>query len=1072
MTRPQINHALQVPENVALRFKLGSYESRHGIASRRILADPNVPLNAKLSQMAVTVALGFDADKRGFTVTQHIKQPQSSNVPVVSRIWSDYKFQEIGDGAKYLQLEAGTEKRDTAAASDAGDEAISGGNDDVSSEVAAREHPHLSLEKVRQVDRWVADAMAKAAVAANTESTDVFQNEASQPKPPQENPVPEKRIPGIKKRKAIAVAQPPTATPSQAPEPVASLTPVAVPVEDKHDSPIEDSKLADLPQILSPEKPASALDTASIYMADDEMGTDAEPVNPPSGQTTPRNKKAIPQGTMLPASPTKRQLPTLHAAPLEPLLDLTCPVVTMTSGHLNRVSFDQPALTPTTSKSLSFTTDTVGSRDKETHPPEFYATFPGAGSPKRENKSKRACSEEIATLKLMLQNIQFADQNPGRKHDLRSTSPQRPKLLTTTNTPHEKTLGGLEEAMIGERMQEIDEKATRKFHRTMDQRAAKSSAEKSKAKAEAKAKRQLTLEDAWGILPKKKPAPETPDQSTTKPETSPDEPSTSAKGTGAANDEPPNESSTKSEAPTIKDGKEDSNKQTSKNGKTGQQKVEEEKLEEKIREVFATLKPILDAAQSFPGPMTLDMQVGLILLPTMPKAYKGDIITSEEWNKIFQPRNNVRAPSARFIRRVTSSGADADYILDLKTSKRNGGGRLFDEGFSDYGVVYEYHCQTKDGRAIVIIVDEAGNVRVRESNTVLGAVNIHFPLHTWDASVMLRGAMEHARGADSKLDSAIDDLVGSIWVQPDRSLIRIFCRLPEGDTLHIDRVLMKRWTRHRYIRPGEANPATQSAVAEKNGVDTIPEEKQKPRSEETGGGGGGADAANDADERRPEIFLKITEVQDLFTGFHPADATVTRARCVTREEMVRKGRLWYEASIVSSSIEEILQSNASIELGESTNDWSSVDLLGNEAHLAESSSSTNSKNSAVSTALNPVAAAVGNTGIGEMYRVAKMVVERIDGVGHWDDSPQTATLLAGVNNNTGAITLTNNNEPDGLLHGPVTPGGIPHASMMMLVPVPKPKGRDFSELQSVKDHLESASVRASARMEETKESFW
>lgn len=1069
MTRPQINHALQVPENVALRFKLGSYENRHGIASRHILADPNVPLNAKLSQMAVTVALGFDADKRGFAVTQHIKQPQSSNVPVVSRIWSDYKFQEIGDGAKYLQLEAVTEKRDTASASDAGDEATSGGNDDVSSEVAAREHPHLSVEKVRQVDKWVTDAMVKAVVAANTESVDAFQNEAGQPKPPQENPVPEKKIPGIKKRKAIAVVQPPTVTPSQAPEPIASAISPAEPVEEKHDSPVEDIKPADLPQIPSPEKPASAIDTGSVYMADDEMGPDAEHVNPPSGQTTPRNEKAIPQATMLSESPTKRQLHTLHAAPLEPLLDLTCPVVTMTSGHLNRLSFDQPALTPITPpRSVSSTTDTMGNRDEETHPLGFYATFPKATSPKRDNKSKPACSEELATLKLMLQNIQFADQNPGRKHELRSTSPQRPKILTATNNLHEKSLAGIEEAMMGDSMQEIDEKATRKLHRTMDQKAAKTSAEKSKEKAEAKAKRQLTLEDAWGILPKKKPASGTPDKSTTKPETSPIEPSTSAKG--SANDEAPNEPSTKSEAPPIKDGKEDSGKQTSKDEKTSQQKVEEEKkIEDKIRELFAILKPVLDAAQSFPGPMTLEMQVGLILLPTMPKAYKGDIITSEEWNKIFQPRNNVRAPSARFIRRVTSSGADADFILDLKASKRNGGGRLFDEGFSDYGVVYEYHCQTKGGRAIVIIVDEAGNVRVRESNTVLGAVNIHFPLHTWDASVILRGAMEHARGADSKLDSAIDDLVGSIWVQPDRSLIRIFCRLPEGDALHIDKVLIKRWTRHRYIRPGEANPAAQSAVDEKQGVDTIPEEKQKPRSEETGG----ADAINDADERRPEIFLKITEVQDLFTGYHPADARVMRARCMTREEMVRKGRLWYEASIVSSSIEEILQSNASIELGESTNDWSSVDLLGNETHLAESSSSSTNKNSTVSsTALNPVAAAIGNTGIGEMYRVAKKVVERIDGVGHWDDSPQTATLLAGGNNNTGALTVTNNNEPDGPVYGPVTPGGVPHASMMMLVPVAKPKGRDFSELQSVKDHLESASVRAAFRMEENKESFW
>ncbi|KAL1965815.1 hypothetical protein VTN77DRAFT_5136 [Rasamsonia byssochlamydoides] len=1056
MTRPQINHILQVPESIVLRFQLDSYLNRNGGASPRILADPNVPLNAKLPQMSVTMALSFDSDKRGFAVTQHIKQPQSSNVTVMSRIWSDYKFLEIGDGARYVQLEAAIEKRETASASDAGDEATSGGNDDVSFEVAAREHPHLSLEKVRQVDRWVADAVENAAVEANTESPDVFPNESYQTKPPQENSVPEqKRIPGIKKRKVIAVAQPPMATPFEAPETVSSSAPLADPVEDKSDSPVEDKtdssakdvEPANLLQIPSPEEPATNFDAGS-YLADDEMG------NPTSEQTTPRNdeQSAIPElGTILPASPPKatgtQQVRTPHAAPLAPLLDLTSPAITVTSAHLNVLSFDQPALTPNTPKSVASTAAIMGNRDEEKSLLEFSVTSPEADSPKRENKSKTAYSEELAALKRMLQNLQLADQKAERK---RSTSAEHPNSVADTNGLDEKKLGEPEEPEKGESMQEIDEVGTRKLHRTMDQKAATAS-EKATKKAEAKAKRQLTLEDAWGILPtvKKRLAPET----TNKSDASPIESPTPAKGSA---NEASNESSAKSEIPPVKEGKEGgSGKQTSKDEEASQQiqKVEQAKFEEKIRELFATLKPALDAAQSFPGPVTLEMQVGLILLPSMPKAYKGDIISSEEWNKIFQPGNNVRAPSARFIRRVTSSGADADYILDLKASKRNGGGRLFDEEFSDYGVVYEYHCQTKDGRAIVVIIDEAGNVRIRESNAVLGAVHIHFPLHTWDASAILRGTMEYVRGVDSKLDSAIDDIVGSVWVQPERSLIRIFCRQPEGDSLRIDKVFMKRWTRHRYIRPGEASPA----VAEKK-VDTAPEEKQKSRGEDTAGG----DAANDTDEHRPEIFLKITEVQDLFTGIHPADATVLRARCVTREEMVRKGRLWYEASIVSSSIEEILQSNASIELGENTDDWSSVDLLGNETHLAESKNSSNN----VSTSPkqnpnpNPVAAAIGNTGLGEMYRVAKMVVERIDNIGHWDDSSHeaAATFAGGNTNNIGAAET--GAEPDGPVPGP---------SSMMLVLAPKPKGRDFSELQSVKD-LESASVRAAR--EENKESFW
>jgi hypothetical protein len=1042
MLRPHPNHILQVPDSASLRFQIGSYEDLTGAASGRTLADTY----AKLNQ---TIALSYDADKRTFVVSQKTRQSQFSDTPVTSRIWSDYKFQEIGEGAKYLQLEAVNEKRETASASDAGDEATSGGNDDAS-EVAAREHPHLSPEKVKRVDRWVTDAMEKSEVDRNAEPAEGFQHELRQPKRA-EKPAPEqKRVPGIKKRTVMAVAQPRIVPPPRAPEAISCSPPLAVSVKNKNNLLAEGAKNKEA--VANP-------DTGSTYMADDEMGTDVENGNPRSGHTTPRNNQQTAVGAVLPGSPPKRQMKSPSAAaPFADLLDLASPAVSVTSAHLDLVSFDQPALTPTTPKTAT-SAGTTSDNDNQRHR-NIDPTLAKADGPKREDK--------YASLKLMLQNL--------------SASAPHPKSPPVDIFNDE--IGESDEC-VKERMQEIGETVPpNKLHRTMDQKSAKSDEtpvtnteaevgrqltleavwkkadENLNKKAESKAQKQLTLEDAWGIIRKtvKDPVLETPKEYTSKPEAS------AASAEESAGKAPDVEPSVTTEKPPMNEERDVSDKRSLKE-RTARQTKRDKEIEEKICEFFAALKSALDSAQSFPGLLTFEMQVGLILIPNVPKACKGNTITSDGWDKIFRPRGGVRAPSARFVRRVTSSGADADYILDLKAAKSHGGGRMFEEKFSDYGVVYEFYCRTKDKGAIVITIDEGGNVRIRQSDTFLGAVNVHFPLHTWDASGILKGTSDHVRGVDSTLDDAIDDIIGSVWVQPGRSLIRIFCQLPREDSLQIEKVLMKRWTRHRYIRPGEANLRTESAVGERK-TDMVPAWSGKSR---------GDDSTVDSDEHRPEIFLKITEVHDLLTGVHPTDSTVLRARCVTREEMARKERLWYEFSVVSSTIEEILQSNASIELGETTHDWSSVDLLGNETHLAGVN---------LNAAANPLAAAIGNTGIGEMYRVVKMIVERIDGVGQWDNSSEASypagSAGAGVSEPDGlAPTLARVSTPapanisiprpqttmyiQGLAKIPV------RTPPMTLVPTSKPKSQEILELRSVKE-LDSASVRAEKHGND--ESFW
>jgi hypothetical protein len=358
--------------------------------------------------------------------------------------------------------------------------------------------------------------------------------------------------------------------------------------------------------------------------------------------------------------------------------------------------------------------------------------------------------------------------------------------------------------------------------------------------------------------------------------------------------------------------------------------------DEQIKKLFSSLKPALEAAQSFPGALALKMQIGTILLPPGGRNSDAGIMSVDHWNTFFRPRNNTFVPGSRFVDRSTASGSDADSILDLCVSDDS---RMFEDEVSDGGIVYEFNCKTKGGRTLLVAIDESGDVQVKEGDSILGAVSIHFPFKVWDASISLQGTLAYQWGFDKGLDEAIQSFMQSVWVQPRRALLRMFCTVPEGDLISIEKVLMKRWTRHKHIR--SHSPVMNSTNA------------------------------SDLNDMQSDLFLQITEVQDLVTGIHPADTSVLRARSDKREEMAQKGRLWFETSIVSSSIEDILRSNSTLELGEKTEDWEPIDLLGEAIGLVGANYTS-----------NPVAEVIGNSGIRDMYRLAKFIVERIDHVGH------------------------------------------------------------------------------------------
>lgn len=1013
--------------------------------------------------MYVTVLEQFDPDTEVFTTPVNIENPpRATKEPGRSRIWTDFKFQEIGTAEDYAVLLEGDIDKDTAAKS-ASHQSEMGCRDaisEVASDFTAADHPYLTREKAEQVNQWVTEGVRKGAVGVETEPNDEPPLE-----PIKETPVPvpvpvveTKKVPGVKIRKPVAVLQPLATASVQPPRPSSPVN-----ANDTSDPPADDHKSTVVSCDTSATKLATPLEPEVGQLIDVEQSTIS---NPRDVSWTPTRPKT-PESQVIPASDSR--LPSefdstryrLNKTPKQTprpqrnvpaarngdrsrsntfntfrkgqghLIDVFSPAekVVPTSYTKHTLSFSQPALIPHAtddsldSKPAATMPDIAEITDEKTFPSDYLTVRSSANSraggfesATSEEEKMAECEERLSVLKQGFIQHEYVACEDDQYSTFSAAS--RPRSMAHHYLRKEK-LAELEryEKKKKEEKQTMDEVVTRKFYRTPSHKAAKQNSKTAK-KAEMKAKRQATLEDAWGKISVK------------------------------SSKKPPTEPEGKPAAPEPSGKRMLSLITSEQKAKDARKKEADLKMQESIKRLFEALEPVLDAAQYFPGALTLEMQIGLILTPLLPKTYKGGSISLSEWNKIFQPRNSLSTPSTQFIRRLTSSGADVDYIVDLKSSKSTGKRRLFEQEYTDYGVVYEYHCRTKNDKQIVMVIDETGNVTVRKSTPVLGAVNLHFPKQTWDASVVVTGVIEQVRGSDKELDSAIQHIMNNLWVPPDKSLIRIFTKISKDSILQVEKVFMKRWTRHRYIRPDDTSNVPETADNTK--LNPVTPKKQMTRAEDSSDAG-------ESDTDRQDIFLKITEFQELFTGTAASDPSALRARCLHPDEMLKKGRLWYEVSIVSPAIEDVLHSNVSLELGERTEDWCSSDLMGNEANLVTpnhpkaTTKQENKKenNDVKEPTISPVAAAIGKAGIGETFRVLTTVVEKIDGVGFWNSGP-------GVEAAMNAMTV------DALAAAAAAAGAAPTAGQTTGPPtavVPyEQKGKNFEEIQSVKD-MDSASVR-------------
>ncbi|OQE13320.1 hypothetical protein PENFLA_c050G06967 [Penicillium flavigenum] len=365
----------------------------------------------------------------------------------------------------------------------------------------------------------------------------------------------------------------------------------------------------------------------------------------------------------------------------------------------------------------------------------------------------------------------------------------------------------------------------------------------------------------------------------------------------------------------------------------------EKHMHESTETLFRFLEPILDSVRSFPGMLSLEIQFGLMFMPSLPASTKEREMSYKEVHQLFFSEHNLTPPPISFFERLTSSPADIDFLIDLEVNQS----RLFDQKYSHRGVKYEFWCRVGPNRTVVVSVNEYGDAMIRYPEVSLGTVHLSFPSQVWDAAARVRGFIEYNTGADPELEEAARMMAKSIQIEPNNKHLRMLVRLPPASKIRIDKVFMERWSRHSYLS-----------------------------------------------QKSKDIFLQISETQELLATPSILDQGIMVMQNAPLEKLVKDGKQWWQASIVSSKVDDIMKSNSFLQPGDRNESWCATDLLG--ADVANVVPSTANQG------LSTLGAEVGHSGIGAMFQLAKTVVQKIDAVGYYNRGPASVDKRTNTSN--------------------------------------------------------------------------
>jgi hypothetical protein len=377
---------------------------------------------------------------------------------------------------------------------------------------------------------------------------------------------------------------------------------------------------------------------------------------------------------------------------------------------------------------------------------------------------------------------------------------------------------------------------------------------------------------------------------------------------------------------------------------------------ETIQEAAKTttaLQSVLSGARRFTG--QLNLMVDIVKLLFRPESVSRDQLKSNmsvhQYRKFLNPANAVKPAEIVLLDKVTTSGADCNFIVDLQ---RSDGTRLFDPSPYSFEVVYEFLCKTGSGELVVLTMyevdpeqDAEGTVKytLDRSTRQLGCINYHFSSHMWDAQLNVKATQPYE--ANHSQQEAALSFVDSVIV-PGGKMARLFAQVPVKE-LEIKKIFMRRWTRFACRSPN-ANSKEKELPAESS--------------------------VNGDDPQLPEFYLQITEKQELYWN---ARGSQIDAYAKANGNMVEDERLWYNIALGSSVADNTFLENANLSLG-GVAEWREGDIL--DAGIAET-----------------------------LANIARRLVTRIDGVGFHNRGPYARQFAAQTRDTKGSVVTEGNKPP-------------------------------------------------------------
>ena len=289
------------------------------------------------------------------------------------------------------------------------------------------------------------------------------------------------------------------------------------------------------------------------------------------------------------------------------------------------------------------------------------------------------------------------------------------------------------------------------------------------------------------------------------------------------------------------------------------------------RETEAALQDVLTLCRSTTGELDLSVRLGRLLInsKTGSSEFRSRSFNLTHWNSVF-PKQSATSRECDFTPRLTTHAPDVDFLLQLKYTS---GRCLFQDAMAQ-SVFYRFKIQISHENSIILELGENGDFKISAQPQLLGAVNWHYPKRQWDSRLEVNLALSVLTIEETKVRALVDKI--SLVPSSDCRAVKVAVKDPQLSITGID--LLRRTTHLSETYPG--------------------------------------------------LALRLTNVEE-FDVLVSDNGSYT-AQPFSVPYAVRQGKSWWEASIYSTSLTNLLKENESLELGEMTR-WTADCILNSDA---------------------------------------------------------------------------------------------------------------------------------------------